>query len=108
MLLKKRSAAKPPDPPVFFIDRSLGKLDVPGALRAAGYQCKIHDEHFEQQTDDEIWLAAVAAERWIVLTKDERIRYRPLELAGAGICRVTHIHRDPRERSWNRTGRPFW
>jgi hypothetical protein len=78
--LKKRSAAKPPEQPVFFIDRSLGKIDVPGALREAGYQCKIHDEHFDQQTEDEIWLKAVAAENWIVLTKDERIRYRPLEL----------------------------
>ena len=53
---------------------------MPGALRAAGYQCRIHDEHFDQQTEDEIRLTAVAAESWIVLTKDERIRYRPLEL----------------------------
>jgi hypothetical protein len=79
--LKKRSAAKPPpEDPVFFIDRSLGKIDVPGALRAAGYVCQLHDDHFEQQTEDSVWLSNVAAKRWIVLTKDERIRYRPLEL----------------------------
>jgi len=34
--LKKRSAAKPPEI-VFFIDRSFGKIDLPDALRAAGY-----------------------------------------------------------------------
>ena len=31
-------------------------------------------------TEDTTWLTAVAKENWIVLTKDERIRYRPLEL----------------------------
>jgi hypothetical protein len=99
--LKKRSVAKPPEQPVFFIDRSLGKIDVPGALRAAGDKCKIHDEHFDQQTEDEIWLKAVAAENWIVLTKDERIRYRPLELK-AGICRAARIHRNLRGRPGDR------
>lgn len=78
--MKKRSVAKPPDKPVFFVDRSLGRIDVPDALRGAGYQCVIHDEHFDQDTEDTIWLSAVAKENWIVLTKDERIRYRPLEL----------------------------
>ena len=29
---------------------------------------------------DSVWLNAVADKKWIALTKDERIRYRPLEL----------------------------
>jgi hypothetical protein len=78
--LKKPSAAKRPEKVVFFIDRSLGKIDVPGALRSAGYDCELHDDHFGQQTEDAAWLSAVAARNWVVLTKDERIRYRPLEL----------------------------
>jgi hypothetical protein len=78
--LKKRSVAKPPEQPVFFVDRSLGRIDVPGALRAAGCNCRVHDEHFDQHTEDEVWLSEVAARNWVVLTKDERIRYRPLEL----------------------------
>jgi hypothetical protein len=86
--LKKRFVAKPLEQPVFFIDRSLGKIDVPGALRAAGYRCTIHDEHFDQQTEDSVWLNAVAAENWIVLTKDERIRYRPLELKALESARL--------------------
>jgi hypothetical protein len=86
--LKKRSVAKPPDQPAFFIDRSLGRIDVPTALRRAGYQCVIHDEHFNQQTEDTVWLSAVAAENWIVLTKDERIRYRPLELKALESARL--------------------
>jgi hypothetical protein len=27
-----------------------------------------------------VWLAGTAARQWVVLTKDERIRYRPMEL----------------------------
>ena len=78
--MKKRSAAKPPDEIVFFVDRSLGKIDVPEALRAAGYRCECHDDHWDQATEDPVWLSGVAGRGWVVLTKDERIRYRPLEL----------------------------
>lgn len=53
---------------------------MPNALRSAGYACELHDDHFSQDTEDTVWLAAVAARKWVVLTKDERIRYRPLEL----------------------------
>ena len=42
--------------------------------------CELHDDHFDQHTEDAAWMKSVAASRWIVLTKDERIRYRPLEL----------------------------
>jgi hypothetical protein len=40
----------------------------------------LHDDHFPQGTEDVIWLKALAELPWVVLTKDERIRYRPLEL----------------------------
>lgn len=86
--MKKPSAAKPPERPVFFIDRSLGRLDVPNALRSAGHSCELHDAHFSQNTRDTVWLSAVAARKWIVLTKDERIRYRPLELQALNSARV--------------------
>ena len=35
---------------------------MPDALRAAGHRCVIHDERFDQQTEDATWLHAVAAE----------------------------------------------
>ena len=53
---------------------------MPSALRAAGHVCELHDDKFDQQTEDAVWLGAVASRKLIVLTKDERIRYRPLEL----------------------------
>jgi hypothetical protein len=86
--LKKRSAAKPPEEIVFFVDRSLGKIDVPDALRVAGYRCECHDDYWDQTTEDSVWLAGVAARNWVVLTKDERIRYRPLELQALESARL--------------------
>jgi hypothetical protein len=86
--LKKRFAAKPPDEIVFFVDRSLGKIDVPKALRSAGYRCERHDDHWPQTTEDSVWLAGVATRKWVVLTKDERIRYRPLELQALESARL--------------------
>src|SRR5262249_5105997 len=81
---KQRSAAsssrrKPPEPLVFFIDRSLGRKKVPDALRAAGLDVRVHDELFPQATEDVVWLTEAAAKRWVVVTRDDRIRYNELE-----------------------------
>ena len=73
--------SSPPDP-VFFTDRDLGK-QFPAALRAHGLVVETHDDHFGQQTPDEVWLAAVAKRNWIVLTRDKRIRYSPVALSAA-------------------------
>jgi hypothetical protein len=35
-----------PPEPVFFVDRSLGSVDVPAGLRAAGATVEVHDDHF--------------------------------------------------------------
>jgi hypothetical protein len=35
----------PPERLVFFIDRSLGRKVIPDALRAAGEEVRIHDDH---------------------------------------------------------------
>jgi len=38
-----------------------------------------HDDVFPQDTDDEVWLAEAGKRGWVVLMKDDRIRYRPGE-----------------------------
>lgn len=40
----------------------------------------LHDDLFAQDTPDERWLVAVAARRWVILTKDTAIRRTPFEL----------------------------
>ncbi len=47
-----------------------------GILRAAGLKVEIHDDHFAQDAKDEEWLMAVGQKRWVIVTRDERIRYR--------------------------------
>lgn len=82
MRSKKPSAAKPPDEAVFFIDRSLGKEPIRTELAKAGLVVEIHDDHFARDEEDRVWLRTVGERGWVVLTKDQRLRYRPLEIAG--------------------------
>ncbi len=77
---KKQSAAKPLEP-VFFIDRSLGVEPLRSTLVRAGVLVEIHDDHFKRDEQDHVWLAEVSARSWVVLTKDKRLRYRPLEIS---------------------------
>jgi hypothetical protein len=75
------NSLSPPEPPVFFIDRSLGRKVIPSALRQANELVKTHDEIFDQNTPDEVWLKEAGKQGWIVLTKDTRIRYHAHEVA---------------------------
>jgi hypothetical protein len=52
---------------------------VPEALRAAGLDLRVHDELFPQATQDVVWLREAGAQRWVVITRDDRIRYNQLE-----------------------------
>lgn len=72
---------KPPEPLVFFLDRSIGRKKVAAALRQIGVQVKVHDDNFISDAKDEEWLREVGRKGWIVLTKDTRIRYRASQLA---------------------------
>jgi hypothetical protein len=44
----------------FFFDRNLGHR-VPEALRADGWLVEMHDDHFAEDTPDEVILEAVAS-----------------------------------------------
>ncbi|MEN3370448.1 MAG: hypothetical protein V7609_2591 [Verrucomicrobiota bacterium] len=48
-------------------------------LRKAGLNVEIHDDHFPQNAQDPEWLTAAGRKNWIVVTRDERIRYRVAE-----------------------------
>ena len=66
--------------PVFFTDRDLGKK-FPEILRVAGLTVERHMDHFRHDASDEEWLREIGRRRWIALTHDGRIRYKPNELA---------------------------
>ena len=50
----------------FFFDRNLGHR-VPEALRAAGRLVELHDDHFAEDTPDEVILEAVARAGWVLV-----------------------------------------
>ena len=74
--------------PVFFTDRDLGKK-FPQILRDAGFTVERHADHFAADTPDEQWLETIGHRRWIAITHDGRIRYKPNELAAVMQHRVS-------------------
>lgn len=78
----------PHKPSVFFIDRSLGRKIIAGALRKAGEDVQVHDDHFPPDARDEEWLAEIGKRGWIALSKDTRIRYRANELKALRAAKV--------------------
>lgn len=71
--------------PNCFVDRSLGRRQVPDLLRAAGLCLHTLAEVYGIPADEAVadvdWLARAGQQGWAVLMKDERIRYRPAERA---------------------------
>lgn len=69
--------------PFVFVDRSLGRLEVPELLRAAGVELITLAEHYgmpaDETVEDTTWIKESAERGWIAFMKDERIRRRPAE-----------------------------
>lgn len=78
-------AGHPDGLPELFLDRSLGRRQVPDLLRAAGLRLRTLAEVYGIPADETVadvdWLACAGQQGWAVLMKDERIRYRPAERA---------------------------
>lgn len=67
-----------PEPFVFFCDRALGRRVVPQLIKDANEEVRIHDEMFDQDTPDEVWLEVIGKNGWVALTKDSAIRRNQL------------------------------
>lgn len=65
--------------PTFFIEQSIGATIVADRLRGLGVTVEVHLDHFAANELDHVWIPAVAQRKWVLLTKDGRIRSRPLE-----------------------------
>lgn len=64
---------------VYFTDRDLG-LRFPEILSDAGLTVERHKDHFPHDCPDERWLKVIGKRRWVAITRDKRIRYKPNEL----------------------------
>ena len=58
------------------------------ALRTHGLSVEIHKDHFAADAPDVDWLTIIGRRRWVVLTKDDRIRYRQTEQAAFTAAKV--------------------
>jgi len=71
--------------PDLFLDRSLGRKQVPQVLRSHGLTLTTLSEHYgipqDQTITDETWLAEVGQRGWVVLMKDKMVRRNAPELA---------------------------
>jgi hypothetical protein len=69
--------------PDLFLDRSLGRIQVPNLLRGAGLRLVTLAEHYGIPADEGIadgeWLELAGRNDWAVLLKDARIRSRTIE-----------------------------
>ena len=87
----KRSASStgsPPEPPTLFIDRCAWSGALARSLSDAGIAFIPHHERFEHDAPDEVWLSAAADQGWLVVTRDQRIRYRANEVAAMRRARL--------------------
>jgi hypothetical protein len=80
---KKRSdsssAQRLHEPLTFFLDRCLESTTVIEALGRAGLELRLHKDFFQPDAPDVEWLPDVASRKWVLLTKDQRIRQRVIE-----------------------------
>lgn len=69
--------------PTVFVDRSLGAVQVPTLLRAAGFSIVTMREHYgedsAQSVKDEDWIRLTAEKGWLGFNKDDAIRRNALE-----------------------------
>lgn len=69
--------------PFVFVDRSLGRIEVPRLLRAGGIELVTLAEHYGRPADEAVedprWIADASAQGWVLFMKDARIRRRPAE-----------------------------
>ena len=92
--------------PALFLDRSLGRVQVPRLLRAVGLRLVTLAEHYGRPADESVadvtWLEEAGRRGWVVLMKDERIRRRPAEKAM--LVRAAVRRRPPLGQSAGATG----
>ena len=75
------SKASPPDVPALFIDRDAWSKKVGQALDDAGIKYVAHHQKFDAESPDADWIEMASQHGWIAITRDQRIRRKPSELA---------------------------
>ena len=72
-----------PDPfaYTYFLDESISGRTLVSAMRTAGYSVKLLSEEFGRGTPDPEWMPVAIQRQWVLISKDDRWRYRSEEKA---------------------------
>jgi hypothetical protein len=73
-------SAKPPEKTVFYLDESIYSRVLFEVLQSAGVTVKRPGIDVPFGTRDEEWLTTAGGKGWIVLSRDQRVRHRTLEI----------------------------
>lgn len=68
-----------PEGSTYFLDENVDGPVLAGALRAEGFEVRQLRDCFERGAEDEKWIPVVAANRWIIVTRDIAIKRRATE-----------------------------
>ena len=63
----------------FFVDNNLSEQLARG-MKAFGEDVVHLREFFAPDTEDPVWLERIGSEGWFLITRDDRVRFRPAEL----------------------------
>lgn len=76
----EQNSTKPLKEYTYFVERNLGRFDVPDALRATGAKVVVHHDVLPDDSPDEDWITLCGEKSYIAVTQDKNIRYRQHEL----------------------------
>lgn len=83
-------------PPVFFLDRGLGRYLVADLLRARGYRAfpmaDVYPDGADERVADDDWILRADQEGWIALTKDYAIVRDHVETLAVTTLRVFSLN----------------
>ena len=63
----------------FFVDNNLSK-DIASGMSGFGERVEHLKDHFKANVSDTEWLEFVGSNGWVLITRDNRIRWRPAEI----------------------------
>jgi PIN like domain len=69
------------EPLCYYFDENLAGPELIGRLTAKGVECVSHRDHFQPGTEDAVWIPAIAAKGWAIVTRDVAIKLTPVERA---------------------------
>ncbi len=84
--------SRPESEPTFFVDRALGRYNIPNAIRGLGYEVvpmfEVYPDGTDQWISDPTWMRRADREGWVALTKDKSLIFDHQEVLAKSNLRL--------------------